>query len=191
MGSWIGVKSIKRELVCWPETNRLPAKIGLFGISRELQLRVCSHGEPRESPRKAREEHFYREEKEVGRAIVNKESMTFHWLRACQERRGIFLLPVGLCYGHMRAPSSGLLTLFNWGFCLLIFILWKNWWIMNKVYSLINSIVLMLTFLVLSIFVLLYRMLMVGEAGEKYEWILCTITANISVNWNYFKTIEI
>ena len=40
---------------------------------------------------------------------------------------------------------------------------------MNKVYSLINSIVLMLTFLVLSIFVLLYRMLMVGEAGEKYE----------------------
>ena len=23
--------------------------------------------------------------------------MTFHWLGPCQERRGVFLLPVGLC----------------------------------------------------------------------------------------------
>ena len=40
-------------------------------------------------PCTAREgECFYRGEKEVGRAIVNKESMTFHWLSYCQERRG-------------------------------------------------------------------------------------------------------
>ena len=51
------------------------------------------------SPRKAREgEHFYREETEVGRVTVNIESMAFPWLSPCQERREVFLLPVGLCY---------------------------------------------------------------------------------------------
>lgn len=32
----------------------------------------------------------------MGRAIINKESMTFHWLCPCQERREIFLFPIGL-----------------------------------------------------------------------------------------------
>ena len=45
----------------------------LFGISRELQYRVCNHGKPHASPHKARgEESFYIEEKEFGKAIVNK-----------------------------------------------------------------------------------------------------------------------
>ena len=44
-------------------------------------------------------ESFYKEEKEVGSSIVNKESMAFYWLSPCQERRGVFL-PVGLCYRH-------------------------------------------------------------------------------------------
>ena len=39
-------------------------------------------------------EHFYRGGKEVGRAVVNKGSMVFHWLSPCQERRGVFLLPI-------------------------------------------------------------------------------------------------
>ena len=42
---------------------------------------------------------LYRE-KEAGRAAVNKESMASYWLRPCQERRGVFLLPLGLCYLH-------------------------------------------------------------------------------------------
>lgn len=43
-------------------------------------------------------ELFYSEEKEAGRATVNKESMALHWPSYCQERRGV-LLPVGL-YCH-------------------------------------------------------------------------------------------
>ena len=42
----------KRE-VCWPGINRLPficpAKMGLFGFSKELQFRVCNHGKPHTS----------------------------------------------------------------------------------------------------------------------------------------------
>lgn len=50
-------------------------------ITRELQFRVCNHAEPHASLHVAREgEHFNREEKEVGRPIVDKESMIFHWL---------------------------------------------------------------------------------------------------------------
>ena len=48
-------------------------KIGLFRISGELQFRVCNHGEPCASSHMAREgEHFYKEEKEVGRAVANR-----------------------------------------------------------------------------------------------------------------------
>ena len=62
--------------------------MGLFEISRELQFRVCNHGEAHSSAHTAREEElFYREEKEVGRATVNKESTAFHWQSCCQERR--------------------------------------------------------------------------------------------------------
>ena len=52
------------------------------------------------SPQAREGEGFYREEKEVGSAEVNKEPMALHWLSLCQERREIFLLPVGLCYCH-------------------------------------------------------------------------------------------
>ena len=65
-------------------------------------------------PRMAREgEHFYREEKEIGMAVVNKESMAFHWLGPCQERS-----PSSFCWAllssHMvRTPLSSLPALFN------------------------------------------------------------------------------
>ena len=47
----------------------------------------------------------------MGKAIINKESMTFHWLCPCQERKGIFLFPVGLyiiaeCGSLIQSPSS-------------------------------------------------------------------------------------
>ena len=94
---------------CWPEINRLPdtspAKLDLFRISRELQFRVCNHGKSRASSCKARKgEHVYREEKEVGMALVNKESVAFHWLSPSQERR-VCIPPFGLCY-HQRTWSS-------------------------------------------------------------------------------------
>ena len=70
--------------------NRLPdisqAKIGLFRISRNLG---CATMESRmQVPSK--EESLYREEKEVGRAIVNKGSTALHWLSCCQDRSGVF-----------------------------------------------------------------------------------------------------
>ena len=80
--------------------------MNFFEISKELQFRASNHGEPCASQGTAREgELFYRGKKEVGRAIVNKESMAFHWLRGCQERRGVFFL-VGsaILTGHERSP---------------------------------------------------------------------------------------
>ena len=75
--------------------------MGLFRINRELQFGVCIHGVLHASPhREGEEDYFYRREKEVGRAIVSKGSMAFHWLSLCQERKGVFLFPVGLCYHH-------------------------------------------------------------------------------------------
>ena len=62
-----------------------PAKVGLFGISRDLHFGVCNHGEPLASLHTAREgERFYKEEKGFGRAIVHKESIHgFTWLSPC------------------------------------------------------------------------------------------------------------
>ena len=48
-------------------------------LQQRIEFRVCHHDEPRSSFHTAREgEHIYRGEKELGRAIVNKESMDFH-----------------------------------------------------------------------------------------------------------------
>ena len=70
--------------------------MGLFRISRGWQFEVCICAEPSVSPQSARAgEHFYRGEEEVGRAPT--ESMGFHCLCPCQERRGVSLLPVGGC----------------------------------------------------------------------------------------------
>ena len=77
--------------------------MGLSRISRELQFEVCICGEPTVSPQSARAgEHFYRGEEEVGRAL--SESMAFHWLSPCQERRAV-LLPVGGCYCNLFYQS--------------------------------------------------------------------------------------
>lgn len=93
--------------------NRLPvispAKIGLFKISRELQFGVCNHSEARASPKgQGKESTFIQGEKAMGRAIVNTKSKAS--LGSVLARKGI--LPV-LSSQDMRAPPSGLLTLFN------------------------------------------------------------------------------
>lgn len=108
---------------CWPETNRQPdispVNMDLFG-RRELQFRVCNHGEPSPSLCTERErEGFCTGKKEVGKAVVNKvhgfsldetlpgikRSLSSHWT--------LLLLQ------SVRAPPSGRSTLFNWGFCLI------------------------------------------------------------------------
>ena len=61
------------------QTDISSAKMGLFWISRELQFGVCNHGEPPARPGR-KGVCFYREEKEIERALVSQESMAFHWL---------------------------------------------------------------------------------------------------------------
>ena len=95
------------------ETNRLLMFLQQrwisLGISRELQFWVHDHGESRTSPYMAREEElFYRGEKEVGRAVVTGWVLT---------KKEVCLLPMGcanISWQGVRAPPSGLLTLFNW-----------------------------------------------------------------------------
>ena len=116
---------LKAVRACWPKTNRLPAislaMMGLFRIRRELKFRVSNHGKAHASPHRAREgERFYWGGEGSWRAIVKKESKAFHWLSPCQERKRVFLLISFAIASGLETSLSGLPTLFNWGFCLLI-----------------------------------------------------------------------
>ena len=112
------------QLFTW---NKLSAKHysskgHLFRISRELQLQVCNRNMPVTSPYTTREvEQFYREQRGVGRALVNRVP-GFSLAVSLQERRvnpsSCWVL---LSSWSMRAPPSSFPTLFKWGFCLLIF----------------------------------------------------------------------
>ena len=86
---------------CWPKTNRLPVTSlakWVFWDQQRIAIRslqpwqtICK------SPHSKGGELL---EKAVGRAVVNKEFRTFHWLSCCQERSGVFLFPVGCCHHH-------------------------------------------------------------------------------------------
>lgn len=73
--------------------------MGLFQLSRELQVRICNCVDLcASSPVAKKRECFYGEEKEIGRAVGNNEYMTFHLPSPHQESRGVFFLCVGLYY---------------------------------------------------------------------------------------------
>ena len=57
-------------------------EVSLFRISRELQFGFYNHNETQASPCRAREEFFDKGVKKVGRGIVNKEFIAFHWLES-------------------------------------------------------------------------------------------------------------
>ena len=98
--------------------------MGLFRISRELQFGVCIFGKPHASPHTVREgEYFYRRSKEVGKAIVNKESMAFHvWVLDRNKEESSFFLLDSAIVPRCESFLFDLLTLFNWGCCLLFFL---------------------------------------------------------------------
>lgn len=101
------------------EINRLldisPAKTRLFGIRRELQFGVqeplpISARQGKETAIKAIKEGkggregcvnkvsaAFIEGKGGGEGCVNEVSAAFHWLSPCPARRGVCLLPLGLC----------------------------------------------------------------------------------------------
>ena len=69
---------------------------------------------------------FYREKNYGGRAIVNKESMTFHWLWPGQERGGILLLSnsaISFCLELLILLPNSIKLRFS-----LISLLWKWKW---------------------------------------------------------------
>lgn len=89
--------------------------MGLFGINRELQFGVRSHGEPCTSPHTAREgEHFYKGKKEVGRALVNNRPWDFIGRILSRKEDEFFFSPLGsaILAGYESFPSE-LPTLFN------------------------------------------------------------------------------
>ena len=70
-------------------------------------------------------EHFYRGKREVGRSLVNKLWL-FTGCESLPRQKSFFSFWVLLPLQGLRAPSSGLLTRFNWGFLLLIF--YTSWY---------------------------------------------------------------
>ena len=76
--------------------------MGLFGIIGELQSVVCKQDKSRAGPRMAREnEHFYRAEKEGGRAVVNRVHGFSESVFARKEEDScFFLLGSAIVAGH-------------------------------------------------------------------------------------------
>ena len=67
---------------------------------------VCNHDKPQVSTPIAREEHFYRREKEVGRAGGNEEFMALHWLSPRWRENSSSPLGSAIVTGCGNFPSS-------------------------------------------------------------------------------------
>ena len=117
----------------WPKSNRLPVispakkkKRQVYSESAENYNSIfCNHGELTcKSPHGKWRRMLLLRGKSTWEGKLSEESMTFHWLSPCQERRGIFLPLVQLhCCHRCESSSPGPLTLFNWSFCLLVFLI--------------------------------------------------------------------
>ena len=72
---------------CWSEVNRLSgistANVGLFGISRELQFRVCHHGETCANPRTGRSKNAFIEGKRKLGRLSKHRSHGFSLAKSC------------------------------------------------------------------------------------------------------------
>lgn len=110
---------------CWAKINKtqLIYFMDLFRI-KKMQFKIYNYSKWYRNSHTARErELFYREEKEVGETKINKESMAFHWLNCCQEKRGgWFSFCWALLLQGIRALLSGLLPLSNWNLFINFFI---------------------------------------------------------------------
>ena len=102
----------------------LQPKMGLFGISKELQFGVCNHGKPCPSPCKARErECFYTGEKEVGEGYSKQSPWLFiGWVLVRKEDSFFFLL------GSGRTPPSDLPTFFFFFLFMVALVGYGSFW---------------------------------------------------------------
>ena len=110
-------------LSCWSKINSRPdispAKMSIFGISRELRFEVYNHGEPCERPCTGKEGGcFYRGEKEAGVWVgVGLGRQKVHGLSLteslCEKRPGLPFFSWDLPFSLGVRALAGLLTPFN------------------------------------------------------------------------------
>ena len=100
---------------CWPETNWMPdflqeKKKCVCGIRKKCNLKPTAVMNHVQLLSRQRKENIFKEGRRelAGEPLKNKESMAFHFPIPCQKRRGIFLLPIRLCY------VSGRMCYFLW-----------------------------------------------------------------------------
>ena len=94
--------------------------MGLFRISRELQFRVSAEATMCKSPHGKGRRCFYRGDRGGGGLSI--QSPAFHWLSPGRKEGESFFFLLGLAVvARVRAPPAGLPTLFNWGFCSVMF----------------------------------------------------------------------
>ena len=79
--------------------------MSVYGIRKNCNLEpAATMNHVQLLSRQMKENIFKEGRRELGGGpLINKEPMAFNFLSRCQKRRGIFLLPVRLCYvsGHM------------------------------------------------------------------------------------------
>ena len=100
----------------WPKSNRFsvispappPKKRQVYSEWVENWNSIfCNHGELTfKSPHGKWRRMLSLRRKSTWEGKLSEESMTFHWLSLCQERKGIFLLPVRLHCCHRCESSS-------------------------------------------------------------------------------------
>ena len=92
--------------------------MSLFGTSKELQFGICDCGKPHRSPSMA---PLYRGNRKVGGLeLTNSPGLSTGWVLVGSLSSSCWAL---LSLRDRRAPPSGLSSLFNWGFYLLILFL--------------------------------------------------------------------
>lgn len=111
----------------WPELNKLPVISPVRWVYSEsvenrnswFVFMVSCEQVPAYQGEK---NIFIEEEEELGRDIVNRVLMAFHWLSLCWKE--VFPLTLGTAiFSVMRAPPSYLPTIFNWCSILFIFLI--------------------------------------------------------------------
>ena len=116
------------NLMIWNKqaARYLSRKDGLYKIKRELLFKVYNHGKPCVSPAQNGKNTVIESQRESG-GCINKEAMAFHWLNPCQERRGVFLLSIGLSLHLLSSPHSSSSLLFYFSFPFVFFFFkWKH-----------------------------------------------------------------
>ena len=82
--SWFLSASMKQYVnLEWIDSQISPGKMDLFGISSELQFRVCNHGKPRASPHGKERRTLLQRRKGSWEGCGKQRTYCFSWLILC------------------------------------------------------------------------------------------------------------